>query len=112
MILTDVTAFLFIPKYGFTWFIALAVLNLTYILIGLWYALKRPGKLWVVHHFYYFSYAYLGVLAAAFGRVPLILTSSIDFAALISIALVFGIGIPLIERTGKKLRLVIANSAT
>lgn len=111
MVATDLTAFMFVPEYGFTWLAALAALNLAYILIGLWFALARRGKLWVVNHFYFLTYAFLGVVAAAVGRVPLLVTPSVDLAALVSIIVVFGVGVPLVERTGKRLRVAFSSDA-
>jgi len=104
MILTDLSAFGLVLKYGWSWFHLLASWNFVYILLGLWCALRRPSASWIVQHFYYFSYAYLGVIAAAVARVPLIFVEDIAASALIAMAVVFGVGAFLIERLGKQLR--------
>lgn len=111
MVVTDLSAFALMPEYGFTWFHALAVWNLIYITLGLWYALRRPSHAWIVHHFYYFSYAYLGVLAAAVARVPLVIVNDITVSAIVAISIIFGVGVVLIERTGKRLKSRYASHA-
>jgi uncharacterized membrane protein len=104
MIATDLTAFALVRKYGWSWLHALAAFNLAYIALGLWYAWRRPSAGWIVPHFYSFSYAYLGVLAAAAARMPGLVIDEINVAALITIGPIFGIGAVLIERTGRRLR--------
>jgi uncharacterized membrane protein len=111
MLATDITAFLFIPSTGISWFHPLAVFNFAYIVLGLWHAYLRRSNQWLVYHYYFFAYAFLGVVAAAAGRVPLLFIDGIMNAALIAIAVVFGIGVPLVERTGKVLRLRQAHAA-
>lgn len=112
MAMTDLSSFGLLPKYGITWFHALAIWNALYIALGLYYALRRPSPTWIVHHFYFFSYAYLGVLAAAVARVPLLAGRDVTASALIAIAIVFGVGAVLIERTGKRLRVRYALHAS
>ena len=104
MICTDISAFGFLSTYGWTWFHTLGVWNLAYICIGLWYAFRRPSPTWVVQHFYYFSYAYLGVLAAAGARVPMFFGEDITTSTFLAIGVIFFAGAFLVEKVGKRLR--------
>jgi uncharacterized membrane protein len=103
MVLVNITAFALWPKYGFTFFQPLALWNLVWVLLGYYYATKKPNKNWLINHYYFMSYAYVGVLAAALARIPLSFGFLPNEAAFISIAVVFGISTYLIEKQGKKL---------
>jgi len=106
MVLVNITAFALWPKYGFTFFQPLALWNLVWVLLGYYHAVKKPNKNWLINHYYFMSYAYVGVLAAALARIPLSFGFLPNEAALISIAVVFGISAYLIEKQGKKLRVI------
>ncbi|GAB1264707.1 DUF2306 domain-containing protein [Aurantivibrio infirmus] len=103
MILVNLTAFAFWPEYGFTFFQPLAVLNLVWVLLGYYYAVKKPHKKWLTYHYYFFTYAYLGVLAAATARIPIVLGLSLGISTLIAMVAVFGIGAYFIEKNAKKI---------
>ncbi|WP_394174346.1 DUF2306 domain-containing protein [Thalassotalea litorea] len=104
MILVNLSAFSFWPKYGFTFFQVLALWNLIWVLLGYYYAYKKPNNNWLVNHYYYISYAYLGVLAATVARLPVTLEFAPTESALISLVVVFGFGAYYIEKIGKKVR--------
>lgn len=104
MILVNVTAFGMWPKYGFTFFQPLALWNLVYVLLGYYYAAKKPNENWLLNHYYFISYAYAGVLAAALARIPLSFGLSAYESALVAIGFVFGISVVVIEKFGKKLK--------
>jgi uncharacterized membrane protein len=104
MVLVNVTAFALWPKYGFTFFQPLALWNLVWVLLGYYFAAKKPNKNWLSSHFYFITYAYAGVVAAGMARIPMSLGFLPNESAFISIALVFGISVYVIEKQGRKLR--------
>jgi len=104
MVLVNVTAFALWPKYGFTFFQALALWNLVWVLFGYYYATKKPNENWLINHYYFMSYAYAGVLAAALARIPMSLGFLPNESAFIAIAVVFSLSVYLIEKQGKKLK--------
>jgi uncharacterized membrane protein len=106
MVLVNLTAFSFLPKYGFTIFQPLALWSLICVTLGYYFAAKKPNKNWLVCHFYFITYAYAGVVAAALARIPLSFGLLVNQSALISIAVVFSVSIYFIEKHGKKLRTV------
>ncbi|WP_448569965.1 DUF2306 domain-containing protein [Thalassotalea ganghwensis] len=106
MVLVNVTAFALWPKYGFTFFQPLALWNLVWVLLGYYYAARKPNKNWLVSHYYFISYAYVGVLAAAVARIPLSFGLAPGESAFVSIAVVFGISVFVIEKFSKKIRKV------
>jgi|TARA_B110000908_G_C9824171_1_gene258462 uncharacterized membrane protein len=104
MVFVNITAFAFLPKYGFTIFQPLALWNLVWVICGYYYAAKKPNKNWLINHFYFMTYAYVGVVAAAVARIPLSFGFLPYESAFIAIAFVFGISVYVIEKQGKKLR--------
>lgn len=102
MVLVNLTAFAFWPEHGFTFFQILAVWNLVWVLLGYYFAAKKPTKKWLGYHYYFVTYAYLGVLAAAIARAPLALNISPGISTFIAIAVVFGVGAYFIERNSSK----------
>jgi uncharacterized membrane protein len=107
MISVNLTAFTFLPKYGFTIFQPLALWNLVWVFFGYYYAAKKPNKNWLINHFYFMTYAYVGVVATAVARIPLSFGFLPNESAFIAIALVFGISVYFIEKQGKKLRAIV-----
>jgi uncharacterized membrane protein len=106
MILVNITAFALWPKYGFSFFQPLALWNLVWVLFGYYYAVKKPNKNWLISHYYFITYAYVGVVAAGAARIPLIFGISPGPAAFIAIAVVFCISAYFIEKQSKKLAVV------
>lgn len=103
MLTTDITGFLFLPKHGFSFFQLLSLWNLTTLVAGIYFVAKKPGQDWLLKHFYFVNYAYLGVVAAAAARVPQLFGIAPDLSALIGIGFVFGIGSFCIEKHAKQL---------
>ncbi|GGW79713.1 DUF2306 domain-containing protein [Alteromonas halophila] len=104
MVFVNVSAFAMWPKYGFSFFQPLALWNLIWLLLGYYYAAKKPNKKWLVNHFYFIAYAYVGVLAAAIARIPASLGFAPAEAAFISIGVVFCIAAAFIEKYGKRIK--------
>jgi uncharacterized membrane protein len=101
MLSVNVSAFMLYPKHGFTIFQPLAVISLIYIVLSLYFVVKKPNKNWLTNHYYFICYAYLGVTAAALARFPLAFGIESVAAAFIMIAITFALGGYLIERNVK-----------
>ncbi len=102
MILVNLTAFALWPKYGFSFFQPLALWNLVWVLFGYYYAVKKPNKNWLISHYYFITYAYVGVLAAGAARIPFSFGLSPGLSAFVAIAVVFCVSAYIIEKHGKK----------
>lgn len=98
MLIVNVSAFAFYPKHGFSIFQPLALWSLISIVVAVYYAVKKPKENWLVYHYYFICYAYLGVVAAAAARVPYAIGIERAYSEMMAIGIVFAIGIFMIEK--------------
>jgi uncharacterized membrane protein len=101
MLIVNVTAFAMYPKHGFSIFQPLALWSTINVLAAVYYAVKKTKENWLVYHYYFICYAYLGVLAAALARVPQALGINATSSAFIAIGIVFLIGMMVLEKNAK-----------
>lgn len=103
LLITDITAlFIFHPSSSISVaFAVLALWNLVWVSLGIWYGWRKQPRSWLTRHYYFMAYAYLGLIAALVARIPLAFTPNLYFAAAVSVATVFGVGAWAVERNGK-----------
>ncbi|MBY5991306.1 DUF2306 domain-containing protein [Ferrimonas balearica] len=92
MLVSNLTALSLVTVHGLTLFTLLALYSLVSVLAAFVLVWRKPIPHWRVWHYYLMSYGYLGVLAAALARLPVMMGSAFWPGVLGTMVVVFGVG--------------------
>ncbi|GAA4882987.1 DUF2306 domain-containing protein [Ferrimonas pelagia] len=100
--LSNLAALLLVREHGLSLFTFLALYSLVSVTAAFYLAWRKPQPSWRVWHYYLMCYGYLGVLAAALARFPVLLGMEFWLAVFGTMAITFALGGWLTERGARR----------